>query len=63
MDRLLAGLSPDTSLILVTHRLNALQAMDEILMLSHGRIEQRGSYAELLQHSAAFRSLIELREE
>jgi ATP-binding cassette subfamily C protein CydC len=61
MARLLAGLSPDTSLILVTHRLNGLQAMDEILLLSHGKIEQRGSYDALLDRSASFRSLLALR--
>ena len=49
-----------TSLILVTHRLASLQQMDQILMLSNGRIEQRGSYQQLLQTSASFRSLLEL---
>lgn len=60
MQRVFSGLAADTSLILVTHRLNGLQAMDEILLMSDGRIEQRGSYDELLRDNAHFRSLLAL---
>lgn len=36
------------SLILVTHRLQGLEAMDEILVMAHGRIVRRGTPREVL---------------
>lgn len=42
--RLMAG----RSVLLITHRLVGLEAMDEILVLDHGRIAERGSHHALL---------------
>lgn len=39
---------PETALIVVTHRLSAALEADEILVLQHGRISERGTHAELL---------------
>ncbi|MEJ2453354.1 MAG: thiol reductant ABC exporter subunit CydC [Candidatus Thiodiazotropha sp.] len=45
------------SLLLVTHRVQGLEMMDEILMLDDGGISERGSHAELLATSATYRQL------
>jgi len=44
LDRLMAG----RTVLLITHRLVGLGTMDEILVLDHGRIAERGSHHELL---------------
>jgi len=48
----------DTRAQLRLAAIDGLQGMGKILLLSQGRIEQRGSYAQLLGRSAAFRELI-----
>ncbi|NUU22528.1 MAG: ATP-binding cassette domain-containing protein, partial [Streptomycetaceae bacterium] len=43
--------------VLITHRLTGLQDVDEILVLDHGRITQRGTWAELTTTEGPFRDL------
>jgi thiol reductant ABC exporter CydC subunit len=40
--------------LLITHRLAGLHAVDEIIVLDHGRVLERGSHAELLSLGAAY---------
>jgi ATP-binding cassette subfamily C protein CydCD len=42
------------SLLLITHRLAGLEAMDEILVLDQGQIAERGRFTELLAHRGLF---------
>jgi thiol reductant ABC exporter CydC subunit len=49
------------SLLLITHRLIGLEAMDEILVLDHGRILERGTQAELLANVGLYRRLWDLQ--
>jgi ABC-type multidrug transport system fused ATPase/permease subunit len=49
------------SLLLITHRLIGLEAMDEILVLDHGRILERGTQAELLANAGLYRRLWDLQ--
>ncbi|MET0066426.1 MAG: thiol reductant ABC exporter subunit CydC [Candidatus Thiodiazotropha sp.] len=60
--QLLANLldwADERALLLVTHRVQGLRAMDEILMLQAGRISARGNHEQLMTTSAAYRSLHE----
>ena len=41
----------------VAHRLSTIENADTILLLENGQIIDRGSYAELMQHSKAFQTL------
>ena len=52
-DRLLQGRTS----IIIAHRLATVRRADEILVLEHGRIVQRGSEAELLADEGPFRRL------
>lgn len=47
------------TLLLVTHRLAALDAADEVVVLDRGRVVQRGPHRELLAVSGAYRDLWE----
>jgi ABC-type transport system involved in Fe-S cluster assembly fused permease/ATPase subunit len=40
--------------LLITHRLAGLHAVDEIIVLDHGRVLERGSHAGLLSLGAAY---------
>ena len=53
LDRLLHGRTS----IIVAHRLSTVRRADEIVVLEHGRIVQRGSERELLAEDGPFRAL------
>jgi ABC-type multidrug transport system fused ATPase/permease subunit len=59
LDTLLTATRGRTTLV-VTHDVAALAVMDEILVLDGGRVVQRGTHAELLARSAAYRQMWEL---
>ncbi|MCJ8012870.1 thiol reductant ABC exporter subunit CydC [Paenibacillus sp. KQZ6P-2] len=48
------------SLIWVTHHLAGAEHMDEIIFMENGRIEMRGSHAELMETSERYRNLYRL---
>jgi ABC-type multidrug transport system fused ATPase/permease subunit len=52
-DRLLRGRTS----IIIAHRLATVRRADEILVVEHGRITQRGRYDELLEREGPFRRL------
>ncbi|TMQ81483.1 ATP-binding cassette domain-containing protein, partial [Actinomadura soli] len=45
------------TLLLVTHRLAALDAADEVVVLDRGRVVQRGRHSELLAVPGPYRDL------
>ena len=54
-DRLLSGRTS----IIIAHRLATVRRADEILVVEHGRIVQRGAAAQLLEQAGPFRRLAE----
>jgi ATP-binding cassette, subfamily C, bacterial CydC len=47
--------------LLITHRLTALEAVDEILVLDHGRIVERGRHQDLLANAGPYRRMWDLQ--
>jgi ABC-type multidrug transport system fused ATPase/permease subunit len=47
--------------LLITRRLVGLENMDEILVLDHGRLLERGTQAELLAHGGLYWRLWDLQ--
>ncbi|MDI3317920.1 MAG: thiol reductant ABC exporter subunit CydC [Bacillota bacterium] len=62
MEALLAHLG-ERSLLLVTHRLAGLEAMDEIVVLHRGRVVERGRHRQLLARRGLYRRMWELEQE
>jgi ATP-binding cassette, subfamily B, bacterial len=53
LDRLMAG----RTTIMIAHRLSTIRNVDEIVVLDHGRLVERGSHAELLARDGLYREL------
>jgi subfamily B ATP-binding cassette protein MsbA len=48
--------------LVIAHRLSTIQKADEIIVLDHGRIIERGTHGELLEQNGAYRKLVDLQE-
>ncbi len=55
----LLAVTHETGVLLITHRLAGLEALDEVLVLDRGRVLERGTHAELLALGARYASLWE----
>ena len=65
-DRLMADILSATegrTLLLITHRLHGLEAMDEVVILDRGRIVERGAPRELTGQDGVYRAMLDLAEE
>lgn len=49
------------SMVIIAHRLSTLREVDEILVLSRGRVQERGSHAGLIEKGGLYRRLWELQ--
>ena len=48
--------------LIVAHRLSTIRDADEIIILEKGKVAERGTHRELVQHDGPYRRLIEERE-
>lgn len=60
LDTLFHVMKQKTSL-LITHRLIGLENMDEILVMNHGHIVERGTHPALIQADGPYRHLLDLQ--
>ncbi|MGE5643678.1 MAG: thiol reductant ABC exporter subunit CydC, partial [Byssovorax cruenta] len=49
--------------LLITHRLIGLENVDEILVMDHGRIAERGTHSELLKRGGLYRRLWDVQNQ
>lgn len=56
----LFGYLQDRTLLLVTHRLAGLEAMDEIVVLEQGRVVERGTHRALIARDGRYRRMHEV---
>jgi ATP-binding cassette subfamily C protein CydCD len=59
----LVGATAGRTTVLVTHRLAPLEDLDEILVLDHGRVVERGTHARLLAAPGPYRRMWELERD
>ncbi len=57
----LSSLSPEQTLIMITHRFTRLSAFDQVLVLKEGSLVQAGSPQELSEQEGLFKELLELQ--
>ena len=57
----LLGSAGPRALLLITHRLRQLEAMDEIVLLDRGRVQERGAHADLVRRGGGYARLLELQ--
>lgn len=53
------GMLKDKTRVLVTHGIHWLPSMDQIFVLSNGKISENGTYDELLDHAGPFAEFLE----
>jgi ATP-binding cassette subfamily B protein len=58
----LARWAPHQTRIVVSHRVSAVKALDEILVLRRGRVIQRGTHASLMAEEGFYREMAELQQ-
>jgi ATP-binding cassette subfamily C protein len=58
----IANLQGKLTLVVVAHRLTAVQSLDRILLLENGSIAADGSFSELLATNNTFQSFVNLSE-
>ncbi|EEV25360.1 lipid transporter ATP-binding/permease protein [Actinobacillus minor 202] len=57
----LAELQKDKTVLVIAHRLSTIEKADEILVVEHGQIIERGSHHELLAQNGAYKQLHSLQ--
>ena len=61
IDEALATLMQGRTSLVIAHRLSTIQGADQILVLHHGELRERGTHAELLQRGGLYARLYELQ--
>lgn len=56
------ALTKDKTIVMIAHRLKTVRNADQILVVSHGKIVQRGTHEELVVQDGIYKRFIEARE-
>ena len=63
LQKAIAELTREKTLLMIAHRLNTVRRADQILVLDKGRIVQRGTHSELILQEGIYRRFVGMREE
>jgi ATP-binding cassette subfamily C protein CydC len=58
----IAELAEEDTLILISHRLNGLEKMDQIIVMEDGQVKETGNYEELMQKQGYFYELKQIEQ-
>lgn len=50
------------TLLIVAHRLSTIKSADQVIVINKGKIENTGTFSELMESSTAFRKMVQLQE-
>lgn len=56
------GLMQNRTCIVIAHRLSTVQHADEIIVLSYGKIVERGTHASLISQDGMYKKLVEMQQ-
>lgn len=56
-------LAEEKTLLIIAHRLSTIAQADQILVMDHGKLVERGTHAELLEHKGHYAALWKLQKE
>ncbi len=59
----MSELCRDKTVLVIAHRLNTIRGADQILVLDHGSIIERGTHEELMRKGNVYRHMVELQEQ
>ncbi|BAK44688.1 ABC transporter ATP-binding protein [Eggerthella sp. YY7918] len=59
----LTELTYGKTVVVIAHRLATIEHADQILVVDRGRIAQRGTHQQLLEHEGIYRRFVEIRSE
>ena len=58
----ISALTHGKTIIVIAHRLATIENADQILVVDHGKIVQKGTHDQLIQQKGIYRSSINIRE-
>lgn len=63
LQRAIEALTHDKTIIMIAHRLKTVRSADQILVLNHAHIVQRGTHAELVQQEGLYADFVMAKQE